>query len=207
VASKIDADLLIMLSDVDALYDRDPRKHPDAKPVFVVKEISPDILKMAGSHGSIHARGGMKTKLQAAQVASQAGCIMVLAAGNRKNVITEILAGKEIGTMFLPRARLSQRLRWIRNSIPAGTVRIDEGALTALRKNKSLLPSGIQSVEGEFEKNSVVMLNDAAKAVSGFSSAELRLVAGKHSREIARLLGLGRGDVVATPENIVFLDD
>jgi glutamate 5-kinase len=207
VASKIDADLLLMLSDVDALYDKDPRKHPEAVPVLVVKKITPDIVNMAGSHGSTHARGGMKTKLEAARIASQAGCIMVLAGGGRKNVIADILAGKEIGTMFLPRTRLSQRLRWIRNSIPAGTIRIDQGALNALRKNKSLLPSGIQSVEGEFEKNTVVMLNDTAKAVSGFSSAELRLVAGKHSREIARLLGHGRGDVVATPENIVFLDD
>ncbi len=207
VASKIDADLLIMLSDVDALYDKDPRHNPDAVPVPLVTGITPEILRMAGSRGSTHASGGMKTKLEAARITSEAGCSMILAPGDRKDIIADIMAGKEIGTLFLPRKRLRQRTRWLRNSIPTGTIHIDEGALRALRKNKSLLPSGIRSVEGEFEKNSVVMLNTAAKAVSGFSSAELRLIAGKHSREIETLLGKGRGDVVAIPENIVFIDD
>jgi len=207
VASKIDADVLIMLSDIDALYDKDPRQFSDAKPIHIVDEITNKIEKAAGSPGSTHAQGGMKTKIQAARITSQAGCRMILAPGARKNVILDILQGKDIGTVFLPKRRLSQRVRWIINSTPAGTIRIDQGALHAIRKNKSLLPSGIQTVEGEFKKDAVVMLNDIAKAVAAFSSAELRLVAGKHSREIEKILGKGRGRVVAIPENIIFLDD
>jgi glutamate 5-kinase len=207
VASKIDADLLIMLSDIDALYDKDPRKTSQAKPIFVVTEISDDIIKAAGSHGSLHSRGGMKTKIEAARITSRAGCRMILASGARENVITDILAGKDIGTLFFPKRRLSQRTRWLINSTPAGIIHIDDGALSALRKNKSLLPSGIQTIEGDFEKESVVMLNNVAKAVVSFSSAELRLLAGKHSTEIEKILGSGRKDVVAIPENIIFLDD
>ncbi|MBN1798627.1 MAG: glutamate 5-kinase [Spirochaetales bacterium] len=207
VASKIDADALIMLSDIDALYDKDPRQFRDAEPIPIVAEITGKIEKAAGSHGSTHARGGMKTKIQAARITSQAGCRMILASGNHKNVITEILQGKDIGTVFLSKRRLGQRVRWIINSTPAGTIRIDHGALRAIRNNKSLLPSGIQKVEGEFKRDAVVMINDVAKAVAAFSSAELRLVAGKHSGEIEKILGAGRGKVVAIPENIIFLDD
>jgi glutamate 5-kinase len=207
VASKIDADVLIMLSDIDALYDKDPHRFPDAKAIPVVYEITGKIEKAASGHGSTHAQGGMKTKIQAARITSQAGCRMILAPGDRKNVILEILQGKDIGTVFLPKRRLGQRVRWIINSTAAGTIRIDEGALQAIRKNKSLLPSGIQAVEGEFKKDAVVMLNHEAKAVVGFSSAELRLIAGKHSKEIEKILGKGRGKVVAIPENIIFLDE
>jgi glutamate 5-kinase len=207
VASKINADALIMLSDIEALYDKDPRQFSDAKLIPIVYEITDKLEKGAGSRGSTHAQGGMKTKIQAARITSQAGCRMILTSGKRKNVIIEILQGKEIGTIFLPKRRLSQRIRWIINSNPAGTIQIDQGALQAIRKNKSLLPSGIQTVEGEFKRDAVVMLNDVAKAVAAFSSAELRLIAGKHSRKIEEILGKGRGKVVAIPENIIFLDD
>jgi len=206
VASKIDADLLIMLSDIDALYDKDPRRFADARAIGTVYEITEEILRSAGRAGSKYATGGMKTKIEAAKIASNAGCQMVLANGRIRDVISRIIAGEEIGTLFLPRRKLSNRARWILNSSTAGMIEIDEGAMRAVRGRKSLLPSGIVSVRGTFEAGDVVMLNDAAKAVVNFSSRELRELAGKHSSEIRKLLGPGRRDVVAIPEDIVFID-
>lgn len=206
VASKIDADLLIMLSDIDALYDRDPKRFADAKVVSAVYEITEEIMRSAGGKGSRHATGGMKTKLDAAKIAANAGCRLVLANGRTKNVISRIIGGAEIGTVFMPKRKLSNRLRWIINSRAAGVIDIDEGAVRAIRNHKSLLPSGIISIKGAFESGSVVMLNDCAKAVTNFSSSQLKALAGRHSSEIAGVLGPGHKDVVATPEDIVFLD-
>ncbi len=205
-ASKIDADLLVMLSDIDALYDKDPKKYKDAKPVKAVFEITDAIIRSAGKRGSKHATGGMKTKIEAAKIASNAGCRIVLAGGRVKNVLGRILAGAEIGTVFMPKRRLSNRARWILNSTAAGTIMIDPGAIKAVSKRKSLLPSGIIKVVGQFKAGSVVMLNDEAKAVSNFSSTELKRLTGKHSREIRKILGSKRKDVVAIPEDIVFLN-
>ncbi len=206
VASKIDADLLIMLSDIDALYDKDPRKSADAKPIPTVFEITDEILRSAGKKGSKYATGGMKTKLEAAKIASNAGCRIVLADGRLKNVIGRIIAGEQIGTLFMPKRKLSNRARWILNSATAGTIIIDDGAMRAVRGRKSLLPSGIISIKGSFEAGAVVMLNDRAKAVTNFSSSQLKTLAGKHSSEIKKLLGPGHRDVVAIPEDIVFID-
>lgn len=206
IASKIDANLLIMLSDIDALYDKDPRKFKNAKPIKAVYEITEDIVRNAGKRGSKHATGGMKTKIEAAKIASYAGCKIVLANGREKDVISRIVAGEDIGTVFMPKRKLGNRARWILNSAAEGTIRIDEGAINALSKRKSLLPSGIVSVEGSFKAGAVVMLNESAKAVCSFSNIELESLAGKHSREIRKILGPKRKDVVAVPEDIVFLD-
>ncbi len=205
VASKIDADLLVMLSDIDALYDRDPRR-PEARAIPAVFEITAEIVRSAGGQGSTHSTGGMKTKLEAARIAANAGCRIVLANGRERNVITRIMAGEPLGTIFMPKRRLSNRARWILNSRPAGVIRIDEGALAALQKRKSLLPSGVTGIEGTFQPGDVVMLNDAAKAVASIGSAQLKTLAGKHSTEIKKLLGPKHRDVVAIPEDIVFLD-
>jgi len=206
VASKIDADLLIMLSDIDALYDRNPREFPDARAIPAVFEITDEIVRNAGGKGSRYATGGMKTKIEAAKIASNAGCRIVLANGRAKDVITRIVAGEEIGTVFMPKRKLSNRSRWILNSAPAGTIRIDAGAMRALRNHKSLLPSGIISVEGSFEAGDVVMLNDNAKAVTNLGSLQLKALAGKHSSEIRNILGPEHRDVVAIPEDIVIID-
>ncbi len=205
VASKIDADLLIMLTDIDALYDRDPRQ-PKARPIPAVFEITDAIVRSASGRGSTHSAGGMKTKLEAARIAANAGCRIVLANGREDDVLTRIMAGEPLGTIFMPKRKLSNRARWILNSQAAGVIRIDEGALAALRKRKSLLPSGVTDVEGTFNPGDVVMLNDAAKAVASIGSAQLNTVAGKHSAELKKLLGPRHRDVVAIPEDIVFLD-
>lgn len=204
VASKIDADLLIMLTDIDALYDKDPQKHADAKPIRTVLEVSDELVKNAGGRGSCFSTGGMKTKLEAARIAAQAGCHMVLAHGRVKDVVSRILAGKRIGTLFIPKQRLSNRRRWILNSQATGVVRIDEGAMQAIQKRKSLLPSGVTGVEGTFDAGAVVLLNNNAKAVVSLSSEQIQGLAGKHSREIKKQLGQAVRDVVAIPEDIVF---
>jgi len=206
VASKIDADLLIMLTDIDALYDKNPQEHADAKPIAEVFEITEAIMRNAGGSGSAHATGGMKAKIEAAKIAANAGCRIVLANGRERRVISRIMAGEPLGTIFMPKRKLSNRARWILNSRPAGVIRIDDGALKALRNHKSLLPSGVTGVEGAFDPGEVVLLNQAAKAVASISSAELETVAGKHSTEIKKLLGPKHRDVVALPEDIVFLD-
>jgi len=206
VASKIDADLLIMLSDIDALYDKNPQKFADAMPISTVFEITDEIVRNAGGKGSRHGTGGMKTKIEAAKIASNAGCRIVLANGTLKNVIGRIIAGEEIGTIFMPKRKLSNRSRWILNSTPAGTILIDDGAMRAVRARKSLLPSGVASVKGEFESGAVVMLNDNAKAVTSIGSTQLKTLAGKHSTEVKKLLGPKHRDVVAIPEDIVIID-
>ena len=206
VASKIDADLLIMLSDIDALYDKNPRKFADVKPIHTVFEITADIIKSAGDRGSAHGTGGMKTKIEAAKIASNAGYRIVLADGRVKNIIGRIIAGEEIGTVFMPKRKLSNRSRWILNSSPSGTIFIDEGAMQAVKNHKSLLPSGVISIKGTFEAGAVVMLNDNAKAVTSIGSTQLKVLAGKHSTEIKKLLGPEHRDVVAIPEDIVIID-
>ena len=131
---------------------------------------------------------------------------MVLANGRLKNVIGRIMAGEEIGTVFMPRRKLSNRSRWILNNAAAGVIHIDEGAMRAVKNHKSLLPSGVISVKGTFEAGAVVMLNDNAKAVTNLSSSQLKVLAGKHSSEIRKILGPKHRDVVAIPEDIVFLN-
>lgn len=206
VASKIDADLLIMLSDIDALYDKDPRKYKGTTAIRTVFEITGEIERSAAGPGTKYAAGGMKSKIEAAKIASNAGCRIVLANGRIKNVIGRIIRGEEIGTIFMPKRRLSNRARWLLNSTAVGVIRIDEGAVKALRGRKSLLPSGVVSVEGKFEAGAVVMLNDAAKAVTSIASSQLKQLAGKHSSEIRKLLGPKCRDVVAVPEDIVLID-
>ena len=206
VASKIDADLLIILSDIDALYDKNPRQFPNAKPIHTVFEVSNSIIRGAGGKGSTYGTGGMKTKLEAAKIASNADCRIVLADGTEKNVISRIIEGEEIGTIFLPKRKLSNRKRWILNSTAKGTILIDSGAMQAIRNNKSLLPSGVVEVRGSFDAGDVVILNDSVKAVTSITSSQLKELAGKHSTEIKKLLGPEHRDVVAIPEDIVIID-
>lgn len=207
VASKIDADLLIMLTDIDALYDSDPRRNEDARPIPIVEEITDEMIHTTGSKGSAYSTGGMKTKLLAARIASTAGCRMVLAHGKEPHVIQAIMNGEEIGTVFAADTqKLSNRARWILHSKPEGTVCVDDGAIKAICQRKSLLPSGITRVKGTFPAGAVVMINDAAKAVVSLNSEELNQVAGQHSQTIRELLGPGRRDVAAIPEDIVLLD-
>ncbi len=211
VASKIDADLLILLSDVSSLYDADPRADPDAQPIPYVNILSPDILAAAGGRGSEFSTGGMKSKLAAVGIAHDAGCRVVIADGREPCIVERILAGEQAGTLFDAAGGLKNRLRWIKNSQAQGRILVDEGALGAMRGDaaqgrKSLLASGVKSVQGSFERGAVISVNDAAKIVSRFSSDELLTIKGKKSDEIEKMLGRAAGHIVARPEDTVFLD-
>jgi glutamate 5-kinase len=206
VASKIDADLLIMLSDIDALYTDDPRKIPDAKPYRTVTEITPEMERMAGAAGSTFGVGGMETKIRAVKIARRAGCDVIIASGREERILERILEGEELGTLFTAEPRMSARERWILNSRPSGRIVIDKGALKAIKASKSLLPSGVKAVEGVFNKGDVITANDSVKLVTSFNNSELESIIGHHSSEIAGILGDGKRDVIARPEDMVFLD-
>jgi glutamate 5-kinase len=206
VASKVDADLLVILSDIDALYDKDPRRHKEARPIHTVESLTPEILGSAGRPGSSVGTGGMETKLQAVRIAENAGCRTIIAHGKEREVITRLMAGEEIGTVFLAQRRLKNRSRWILNSEPRGKIVVDEGAMEAIRHHKSLLPTGVKRVEGVFEAGAVVLVNDRVKIVSSFNSKELEGLLGKHSSEVPKIVGDGR-KLIARPEDMVFLED
>lgn len=174
VASKIDAELLIILTDVDGLFETDPRRDTHAKRIPLVTQLTPEIEAIAGAAGTTLGTGGMKTKIEAVKIASQAGCRVVLADGRQPNVISGIIAGKEIGTLFLPWRRLSNRKRWILNATPNGALHIDSGAEASLRSRRSLLLVGITAIEGTFEKGQIVNIGKIARGICDYSSENLR---------------------------------
>jgi len=173
VASKIDAELLIMLTDVDGLYDRNPRQAQQARLIPVVPEITDEIVAMAGAAGSEFGTGGMASKINAIHIAAHGGCKVVLAHGRARNVIINIVEGRETGTLFLPKRRLSNRKRWILNSHPEGKIEIDSGAVNALKSHRSLLMVGITEVRGDFAAGAVVEISNVAKGICDLSAEDL----------------------------------
>lgn len=196
VAGITDADLLIILSDVDGLYDSDPRLNKAAVLQHEVTEITPEMERGAESKGSSFSSGGMATKLKAADMCMAAGIPMVIANNNIENVIRQIVNGNDIGTLFVPREeKMQARKRWIAfGSVPQGRLTIDDGAWSALAKRgKSLLPSGVIAVEEEFERGDVVAVitsegAEIARGIVNYSAEEIKLIAGHKSGEISRIL-------------------
>lgn len=211
IASKIDAQLLIILSDIPGLFTADPRRDPWARLLTTVGKIDRNVLAYAGGAGSRLGTGGMKSKLSAAQIAGRAGCGCIIASGYEDNALPRILAGEEIGTWIVPETHLSQRQRWILNNTHKGSILVDDGAKKALLKHKSLLPKGVVRVEGIFDRGDVVHISDNAgtpfaKAVVYYSSTQIAMVAGKDSRDLAGILGEGYKDVLFRPDDIVFTE-
>ena len=204
VASKIDAELLIILTDVDGLYESDPRENKNAQKLSVVYEVTPEIESMAGQAGSQFGTGGMQTKLEAIKIASRAGCRVVLANGREEEVIHRILAGEEVGTLFLPRKRLSNRKRWILNARPSGTLYIDDGAAQSILNRRSLLFVGLKDVSGNFSTGQVVEIGSIAKGICNFSSEQLRQML--EARRYSLKKNNKRSQVIVHANNIVLLD-
>jgi glutamate 5-kinase len=197
VAGIVDADLLIILSDVDGLYDSDPRVNKDARLQTEVDEITPMMEENSINRGSSFSSGGMLTKLKAARICMVAGIPMVIANGDSDNAIRQIMDGKELGTLFIPREeKMQARKKWIAfGTLPQGQVLVDAGAEVALlQKGKSLLPSGVIAVEGDFDRGTVVAVanvddkREIARGMVNYSSDEIRLIAGKKSSEIEKIL-------------------
>ena len=203
VAEMASADCLVLLSDVDGLYDANPRLDADAKLIREVTEITPEIENMAGSTGSAHAKGGMVTKIAAAHIAVHAGCHMVITNGATLRPLTALTNGADC-TWFVSRATpRSARKRWILGSLkPVGTLVLDAGAVSALTTGKSLLPAGVHDVEGDFGRGDTVMLRgpdgrDLGRGLTAYSAHDARRIMGHKSSEIEDLLGYrGRDEMI-----------
>jgi len=210
VAGAVDADLLVILSDIDGLYDDDPRQNPKARRLPEVYEITDEMEKKSHRRGTKLASGGMYTKLLAAKIVMAAGIPMVVAHGAEKNVLRRIIAGEPLGTLFVPKeSRMQARKRWIAfGSACQGKVYIDNGAKEAvLHRGKSLLPSGITGVEGIFERGNVISLADLeghefARGITNYSAEEIKLIAGKKTSQIERILGHKDYDEVIHRNNL-----
>ncbi|MBU6419448.1 MAG: glutamate 5-kinase, partial [Proteobacteria bacterium] len=211
VAEMVQADALVLLSDIDGLYTADPRKDPDAAHIPVVEALTPEIMAMGGEPPPGYSSGGMRTKLVAAQIATQAGCTMAIAIGNRENPLAAVAAGAKC-TWFLPAPEgRSARKNWIAGHLaPAGTLTIDEGAARALAKGSSLLPAGIRKVSGDFERGDPVDVltqegNRIARGLTTYSSADAATIAGHRSEDFETLLGYRGRDEVIHRDDLVLL--
>lgn len=210
IANVIEADLFINLTSTDGLYDCNPTVSKKAKLIRVVNEISEDIESAATEETSSAGTGGMKSKIQAAKKVTAIGIPCIIAPGKKKNVLTEIMAGKEIGTLFLPMAdRLNSKKYWIAFTLRThGKLIIDEGAKKALlEKGKSLLPSGIVDVEGDFNLGDSVVCVDRkgvilAKGLVNFSSSEINKIKGLKTSQINQVLGHKDYDEVIHRDNL-----
>jgi glutamate 5-kinase len=215
VASLVGADLLLILSDVGGLYTGDPRREKEVSLIPVVKEITPEIQAMAGEAGTLFGSGGMQTKIEAARIVTRSGIAMILASGEEPRVIERIIAGEELGTIFLPaQETLLGRKRWIAFAgQPRGEIVIDPGAVEALvTHKKSLLPSGVVDVKGRFELGDLVRIVDegnreVARGLSNFSADEVRKIMGGKTRTIAQILGYKTYDEVVHRNNLVCLEE
>jgi glutamate 5-kinase len=214
VASLIDADLLVLLTDVDGLYTSDPATDPSARKLDTVEAVTDEIERLVWKGSGAGSVGGMLTKLQAAQKAAAAGVPMVIASGRVSKVLEGILAGDAVGTYFAPKAdRLAARKRWIAFAVPPqGRLTVDGGALEALTlRGKSLLPSGVVGVDGEFASGEVVAVVGAAdgrefaRGLVNFDAAELRKIRGAKTRDIEARLGYKSFDEVIHRDNLVIL--
>ncbi len=208
VASKLDSDILIILSDVDGLYDRNPRVHADAELISEVHSIDDTIESFAGRPSTTRGVGGMRTKIQAARICNMAGCHMVIANHSEEDVIIRVLQGEEIGTLFVADGEVRRiRTRWILLAHSNGTIDVDEGARRALtERHMGLLPSGVKGVHGSFRRGDVVDIRcDGevfAKGISDYDHEELRKVMGAHSNRIESILGYKNYDNVVRGGNI-----
>lgn len=213
VAGLVEADLLLILSDIDGLYTADPREHPEAVLLPVVEEITEEVAQLAGGVGSELASGGMATKLQAARIATSSGLPMVIANSQEERIIRRVLAGEPIGTLFLSKEhKLDARQRWIAfGSTVRGSVVVDAGAREAiLQRGKSLLPSGITAIEGVFEAGQVVQVKDPggqeiARGMVNYSSGAVERIRGKKTTEIEAILGYKDFDEVIHRNNMILV--
>jgi glutamate 5-kinase len=212
VASLIDAELLLILSDVAGVYTADPTKDPTAT---VIPEIAADderLSQLVWRSPVGPGRGGMATKIEAARVAAKVGVATVIAPGREPGIIRRVLAGERVGTLLQPSVSIGARRLWLMHGVAAaGRLHIDEGATRALRQEgRSLLPRGIKAVEGRFEEGAAVDIVGAdgtvlARGLAAYGSAEITRIAGRHSAEIPEILGFKRLDAVVHRDDLVLL--
>jgi glutamate 5-kinase len=203
VAAMVSADALVLLSDIDGLYERDPRADSAARRLPEVAAITPEIEAMAGAAPVGYSSGGMVTKLQAAKIATASGCRMAIADGRALHALKSLEDGAAC-TWFLATATpMTARKTWIAGALnPVGSISVDAGAERALREGRSLLPVGVRSVAGRFERGDAVAIvtadgQEIGKGLSAYSSEDAARIAGHNSREIEAILGYrGRGEII-----------
>ncbi len=213
VTNLIQAHLLVILTDTEGLHDADPRRSRRTRLIPLVREITPAIERLARSEPGGLGTGGMASKVAAARKTIHFGVPCVLASGRRQRIVSRILQGEPVGTFFLPRpARLSSRKHWIAfTREPQGTLRVDEGAVAALRdRGKSLLPSGVVEVAGRFRAGDLVRIVDPrglefARGLAGYSAEETSRIKGLRTSEIEKALGYRATDELIHRDNLVLL--
>jgi glutamate 5-kinase len=213
VASTLEADLLIILTDQDGLYTADPRSNPTAQLIPMVEQIDASVLALAGGAGSKVGTGGMITKLQAAQVATRSGVTVVIASAKIANVVPRLAHGEAIGTRFLPTStHLESRKRWLMTDRPQGALYIDAGATRALlaKASASLLPVGIVRVTGKFSRGATLSVfgadgKEIAHGMVNYDHDELDKIRGQQSGRILEILGYSYGDEAIHRNDMVLL--
>lgn len=216
IVPAVNADLVIIVSDIDGLYDDNPHTNKDAKLISNVAGITKTIENMAKDASSKVGTGGMITKIKAAKICNEFGCDLAIVNGNQPNVLIDLLEGKEVGTYFdsTPVRHLSSRQHWIMyRSMPKGKIIVDDGARLALvNKHTSLLPKGIVNVEGNFLMSQIVDIVDCnndliARGIANYSSDEIRLIKGLNSSEIETVLHYKDYDEVVHANNLVLVKE
>ena len=213
VANLVDADLLVILTDIAGLYTADPHKDTSARLIPKVEHIDEAIEMLGGDSISGRGTGGMATKIEAAKLATASGVAVVIAQGREPNVLGRLVAGEALGTLFVPmETKRESRERWLLSGLCCmGRLVVDNGAVEALHKQKkSLLPVGIKEVKGDFQRGDVVDIVDAdgeriACGITNYSAADINRIKGVHSEEIEALLGYEYGTEVIHRNNLVIL--
>ena len=212
VAAMLSADMLYLLSDVDGLYTENPALNSAATHLAEIDALTPEVLKMAGSANAAYASGGMVTKLEAARIATKAGCGMVICDGRPLGPLSKLRDGARSTLFHAGASPLTARKQWIAGALsPKGCLTVDAGALGALRKGRSLLPAGVVAVEGEFERGDLIAIHNQAGAVIGhglsaYSAGDANIICGHKSREIETLLGYRGRDEIIHADNLVMVD-
>ncbi|WP_371368614.1 Glutamate 5-kinase [Sporomusa rhizae] len=213
VASIIDADLLIILSDVEGVYTANPQTDPKAVLLSEITDITPGIEELAGGPGTMRGTGGMHTKIQAAKIAVNSGVAMVIATGGREGIVREVLEGNNIGTIFISKEnRLQIRKRWLAFGVSvSGRVTVDTGCERALLEGgSSLLAAGVTDVNGDFEQgNTISIVNEGgrelARGITNYCAEDVKKIMGAHTHDITQLLGSKPYDEIIHRDNLVLL--
>ncbi|MCU0497593.1 MAG: glutamate 5-kinase [Anaerolineae bacterium] len=212
VATTVEAQQLIIITDQQGLYTADPRKKPDAQLIKRVYRIEDSTYALAGGTSTGLGTGGMITKIEAAHAASRGGITTILASGKEPDVLVRLIAGEEIGTRFEPLSTgLESFRRWLLTDKPLGVITVDQGAVTVLHQGKaSLLPVGIVGVSGDFTRGATITIQDPhgtaiARGMSNYNAHDLQQIVGAKSDRISEILGYTYGDYVIHRNNMVML--
>jgi glutamate 5-kinase len=209
VATMMSADLLVLLSDIDGLYDKPPSESKKANLIPMIEHITPKIEAMAGASGSELSRGGMFTKIEAGKIATTAGTHMVIASGKTEHPLRAIIDGGRCSWFLTPANPVTARKKWIAGSLePKGTLTIDAGAVAALRRGKSLLPAGIVQVGGRFERGDAVILRgpdggEVGRGLVAYDAADAERIRGRSSGDIATILGFNGRTAMVHRDDLV----